>query len=58
MYRGPDRGYYTEPSKSLFIADNPEEKEAENMQFEQAGLNINYVDGSRYLGAFMGTERI
>ena len=46
MYRGPDRGYYTEPSKSLFIAVNPEEKEAAKMEFEQAGLNLNYVDGS------------
>ena len=58
MDRGMDQGKFPKPTKSLFIADNPEEKEAENMQFEQAGLNINYVDGSRYLGAFMGTERI
>ena len=28
MGRGPERGYFTEPSKSLFIADTPEDEEA------------------------------
>ena len=28
MKRGPDRGYFPEPSKSLFIPDNPEQEEA------------------------------
>ena len=28
MDQGTDRGYLPEPSKSLFIPDNPEEKEA------------------------------
>ena len=27
MERGTDRGYFPEPAKSLFIAENPEEKE-------------------------------
>ena len=28
MAQGPDQGYFPDPAKSLFIADNPEEKEA------------------------------
>ena len=27
MDRGADRGYFPDPSKSIFIAENPEEKE-------------------------------
>ena len=41
---------FPEPDKYIFIADNPEEKEAEKKEFEQAGLNLNYVDGGHYLG--------
>ena len=51
MHRGPDRGYFPDLSKYLFIADNPVEKEATKREFEWAGLNINYVFVSRYLGA-------
>ena len=54
MDRGPDWGYFPKPAKSLFIADNLEEKEAEKREFEQAGHNINHVDGSLYLGAYWG----
>ena len=42
--RGPDRGYFPEPAKSLFIANNPEKKEAAKREFERTGLNLNYVD--------------
>ena len=28
MKRGPDRGYFPEPSKSLFISDTPGQEEA------------------------------
>ena len=41
-------------AKSLFIAENPEEKEETKREFEQTGLNINYVDGSQYMGRFLG----
>ena len=34
MDRGPDRGYFLKPAKSLFIADNPEDKEATKRGFE------------------------
>ena len=53
---GPDRGYFLKPSKSIFISDHPEDKEAAKRGFEQAGLNLNYVGGSRYLGAYLGPK--
>ena len=43
MEQGTDQGYFPEPAKSLFIADEPEEKKAEKRGFERAGLNINYI---------------
>ena len=54
MDRGTDWGYFPDPAKSIFIADNPEEKEATNREFERVGLNINYIDGGCYLGAYLG----
>ena len=53
MKLGLDWGYLLKPSKSLFIADNLEEEEEEEAmwEFDRAGLHINYVGGSRYLGA-------
>ena len=50
MHQGPERGYFPDPTKSLFIADNLEEKEAANQEFKQTGLHLNYVNGSLYLG--------
>ena len=44
--QGLDQGYLPEPSKSICIADNPEDKEAVIREFDQTGLNINYLDGS------------
>ena len=46
MDRGLDRGYH-EPAKSIFIAENPEDKEATRREFEQALLHLNYVDCSK-----------
>ena len=54
MEQGPDQGYFSNPTKYLFITDNPEEKEAAIREFRLAGLNINYIDDSRYLGAYLG----
>ena len=42
-------------AKSLFIAENPEEEEVARQEFERSDLNLNNLDGSRYLGAFLGT---
>ena len=44
---GPERSYFTEQTKSLFISDNPEEKEAARRKSKWAGLNLNCVDGGR-----------
>ena len=52
--QGLDRVYFPEMARSLFIPDNPEEKETTKREFEQAGLNINYVDGGHYLGDYLG----
>ena len=54
MERGTVRGYFPDPAKSLFIVDSPEEKEEAKREFDRAGLNLNYVDGGRYLGAYLG----
>ena len=54
MDQRQDRGYFPKPSKSLFIAEKPEENEAAKREFKQAGLNLNYVDGGSYLGAYLG----
>ena len=51
MDQGMDWGYFPEPAKLLFIADNPEYKEAAQREFEWSGLNLNYVGGRRYIGA-------
>ena len=53
MDQRQDRGYFPKPSKSLFIAEKPEENEAAKREFKQAGLNLNYVDGGSYLGAYL-----
>ena len=50
---GPGRGYSPKTAKSLFIVDNLEGEEAERRKFEQAGINLNYVGGSLYLGAYL-----
>ena len=47
MDQGPDRGYFPKTTKSLFISDNLEDKEAARQEFEWAGLNLNYTYGSR-----------
>ena len=54
MDQGTDRGYLLEPTKSIFIPEKPDEKEATKGEFERAGLNINYLDVSCYLGGFLG----
>ena len=54
MDQGPDRGYFPDTDKFFLIADNPEEKEAKRREFERAFLNLNYIYGGRYLGAYLG----
>ena len=54
MKRGPYQGYFPETAKSLFISDTPGQEEAERREFAVDGLVLNFVSGSRYLGAYLG----
>ena len=56
MKRGTDRGYFPEPSKSLFILDTPGQEEAEKREIAIKGLTLNFVSGSHYLGAYLGPQ--
>ena len=56
MKRGPDRGYFSEPAKSIFISDTPGQEEATKREFSKEGLCLNFVSGSRYLGAYLGPQ--
>ena len=54
MKRGPDRGYFPDPAKSLFISDTPGQEKAAKREFSVEGLILNFFSGSRYLGAYLG----
>ena len=54
MDQGLDQLYFTETAKYLFISDNPEGEEMARLEFDWAGLNLNYANGSLYLGAYLG----
>ena len=54
MKRGPDRGYLPKPAKYLFISDTSGQEEAAKREFGIKGLTLNFVSGSRYLGAYLG----
>ena len=56
MKRGPDRGYFPELAKSLFILDTPGQGEAVKREFAMEGLTLNFVSCSRYLGAYLGLQ--
>ena len=54
MKGGPDRGYFPELAKSLFILDTPGQEEAAKREFFLKGLTLNFVSGGRYLGEYLG----
>ena len=56
MRRRPDRGYLPEPAKPLFISDTPRQEAAAKREFPAEGLTLNFVSGSRYLGAYLGPQ--
>ena len=56
MKRGPDRGYFPEPAKYLFISGTLGQEEAWKRDFAKEGLCFNYISGSRYLGAYLGPQ--
>ena len=53
MERGPDREYLPKLAKSLFILDTLVQEEAAKREFAVEGLELNFVSGSRYLGAYL-----
>ena len=56
MRRGPDRVYFPETAKSLFIPYTPGQEAAAKREFAVEGLTLNFVSGSRYLGAYLGPQ--
>ena len=54
MKRGPYRGCFPEPAKSLFILDTPGQEEAAKREFAKEGLDLNFISGIKYLGAYLG----
>ena len=54
MKRGLDQGYLPEPANYLFISDTPGQEEAVKWEFAIEGLTLNFVSGSRHLGAYLG----
>ena len=56
MKRGPDRGYLSEPTKSLFISDTPGQETAAKREFAAEGLTLSFVSGSTYLVAYLGPQ--
>ena len=56
MKRGADQGYFPEPAKSLFILDTLGQEKAAKREFAAEGLTLNFVSGSRYLGAYLGPQ--
>ena len=54
MDRGPYRGSFPDPYKPIFIADLPDQEEAKKREFTVEGLDLNFVGGSWYLGAYLG----
>ena len=56
MERGPDRGYFLEPDKSLFISDTPGQEESARREFSAEELALNCFSGSKYLGAYLGPQ--
>ena len=46
LERGPDRGYFSEPPKSLFIAKSPDQEEAAKQEFDAEVLYLNFFGDS------------
>ena len=56
MKRGTDQGYFPELAKSLFISDTPGQEAGSKRELAAEGLTLNFVSGSRYLGAYLGLQ--
>ncbi len=55
MEKGPSMGYFPEPVKLYHICPKEEEAEA-RAAFEEAGIEVNFCQGKRYMGGFVGSE--
>jgi hypothetical protein len=55
MEKGPSMGYFPEPAKSYHICPKEEEAEA-RVAFKEAGIEVNFCQGKRYVGGFSGSE--
>jgi hypothetical protein len=55
MEKGPSVGYFPEPAKSYHICPKEEEAEA-RAAFEEAGIEVNFCQGKRYVGGFVSSE--
>jgi hypothetical protein len=51
---GPARGYYPEPSKSIFVPCTPEA--TDECKRRLAEFEFQFRDGSRYVGGFIGSD--
>ena len=56
LERGAARGYFLDPSNSLFISDSPAQEAVERREFGEEGHMVNSISGSRYLGAYVGVR--
>ena len=53
MKRGPGRGYLPQLDKYLFFLDTPGQEEAARRGFVVEGIDLNFVSGIIYLGAYL-----
>ena len=53
LQHGPSRGYYPEASKSILICKPADRPRAAALLSK---FNFKFMDGSRYIGSFIGTE--
>ena len=56
MERGPDRGYFPNPAKSLFVSETPRQEEATRGKFAEEGIELNFVSRSCYIWAYIGPQ--
>ena len=53
MVRGPPRGYFPDPTKSILVVSPRNVQRVEAFSW---GYGIHTVTGSRYLGGFLGSK--
>ena len=54
---GPDRGYFSEPAKYLFISDTLGMEEAGRREFAAEGLALNFLVGVDTWGAILDLRK-